>query len=229
MRFFLSILSILIISSSCTSVEFTDAQPVNKKAQSHFPKEMQGTYLIAEYKYPEFDNLDTLIIHKDGYTGIFSNNQTHNLKDLVELSHVKIKDSLVFRLDQDPNVGYPYQIEDSAISYTYFEKETVGLSDSMILKFYKGEYYLSFKESSHRYSVILMKQERNGDIGCWAIHPKKDIDLLKNSISDVEEIFKNNGKIDKYIVSARPRELGKFTQSSGFSQLVFRLFQIEEE
>jgi hypothetical protein len=228
MRLFITVLTVLVITSSCVTVEFTEAQPAQRKALDQFPEFIQGTYLMAEYKYSEFNNLDTLIIEEDGYVGIFANEQSHHLVDLPELDYVKIKDSLVYRLDRDPNRGYPFTIEDSVLKYKYYESERATLADSMVFKEYKGEYYLSFREEPGRYSVILMKPERNGDIGCWAIDPDKDIDLLKSCTDQIETIYEDDGDVDKYIVSPSAQELDKFTRSRGFSELVFRLYRLEE-
>ncbi|MDX2246403.1 MAG: hypothetical protein SF052_06495 [Bacteroidia bacterium] len=111
-----------------------------------------------------------------------------------------------------------------SVSPPTFERQKSFLSDSLVLKFYKGEYYLNVLDKEEKtYSVLLLKKERNGDCVVWMINAEKEIETLRRFTSDIEEVVNTEGKTDYYIANPSAKELSRFVESGGFQGLLYRL------
>lgn len=226
MRNLLIILFIALISTSCVTVEFTEPQPAGISSLNTFPVSFQGTYLIAESSNSDFSEMDTLVIFPEGFLAISLETEEWTLEEAETNPDIRIKDSLLYRMDKDPNIGYPFVRTDSTIGYSYWEKETSFLSDSIVLKDYKGEYYLSIRDEPNRYNVLLLKKDRNDDVSAWMIDPENEMEEFRKFTSRIEDVYNSEGEIDKYIASPKAKELRKFVENGGFRQSAYRLYRV---
>ncbi|MEZ4774993.1 MAG: hypothetical protein R3D00_17550 [Bacteroidia bacterium] len=227
MRNLLIFILVALIATSCVTVQFTEPQPAGEASLSTFPESFLGTYIITEYRDSEKSEADTLVIFPEGFLAISRESRELTLEEAASDPDIRIQDSLLYRLDINPQAGYPYVRTDSSIRYSYWEREKSFLSDSVILKNYKGEYYLNMRDEPSRYNVLLLKQERNGDLAVWMVDPEKEIEHLQEYTRGVREEYNSEGKVEKYIVSPKAKELNKFVQNGGFKYLLYRLYRAE--
>ncbi|MEZ4825703.1 MAG: hypothetical protein R3C61_05320 [Bacteroidia bacterium] len=168
-----------LLSTSCVTVRFTEPQPAGVQAMDEFPPSFCGTYLLSEYGYADHSDLDTLVIFPKGFLAISMETEEYSTEDIQNNPNILIRDSLIFRMDRDPEKGYVFTRTDSTIQFSYWEREESYLSDSLILKNYAGEYYLSVRDDEGGYNVLLLKTERNGDLIAWMVDPENEIETFR--------------------------------------------------
>lgn len=76
------------------------------------------------------------------------------------------------------------------------------LSDSVILKYHKNSYYLNIKEYDRNYwYVYVISIQDDNNLQIYPLNTD-DIDLEKlNEITNVKEIFEDNGELDYYLIN----------------------------
>ncbi len=115
-------------------------------------------------------------------------------------------------LDENPT-------ENSKLSISEFSDDfdmNKPLPADVVLKKWKGDYYLNQKEDS-LWQIILIKQGKNKTFTIFHIDGSNQatIDKLK-SITKVEEIFEKEGELDRVILDPSLKEFKKMLKSGCF-------------
>lgn len=228
MRIFILSLGVLLLATSCVNIEFTEPQPAGKRALKTFPEKFHGTFLVQESEDKAVGEKDTIVVDATGFTGISKEKKRVSKEEVEDNPDIRIVGSRIFIPSDNTGQGLPFSIEDSGYVYELINHERANLrSDSMVLKKDKDNYFLSVREESGSYNLILLRFENEGNIAAWSINAKEEIDKLRRFTEKVEEVRNDNGKVEKYIASPTKKELRKFVDSGGFTELVYRLKRID--
>lgn len=109
--------------------------------------------------------------------------------------------------------------------YLIGNDELASLSDSLVLKYYKGYYFLSMRDNFAWY-IRVIKQEKNGDINFLEMDGpsgsdeeiKKFIEKLSNDIRVAETEIDNK---TCYVIDPTPKELLGLIKKGYFKQQTF--------
>lgn len=221
MRYIAGLIAILA-TTGCTRIVFNVPQPADERPLSDFPETFQGTYLAPESEQ------DTMIIGTRTATFIEFVTQTINIAEFAEYPNISLKDGLLYDTDHPEAGGLTYTEQDSAISYSYYTRTSIGLSDSLVVKQSK-EYLVanaSFESDDSEYwDVFLLKLNDARDlvvVGVGDLRTPEDTDASEpfdGAIADFTPIVPFE-KIadDTYLVSPSDAQFLKLIKKGLFSE-----------
>lgn len=100
----------------------------------------------------------------------------------------------------------------------YYDKDDLdkSLSESTILKKWKGNYFLNQQEEN-LWHIIMIKPIANGNFETYNLDGsnEKTIALLKE-ITDVKEVFDEDGELDSIVLDPSLKEFKKIVKSGAF-------------
>ena len=188
----ISILFVCFFLCSCTEIYFESAQPLTKKDETKFPKKFRGTWRI--------DGSGWITIKKKTVELFDKKNQViskHNL----ESSGYEINGNEVRKL-KDTTKSYKYVIEHDSVYFTSNSLQIISLSDSLVLRKTKENYFLSTCESKDNgwWQTYLIGATKDG--GLYLIYPNESKFNESNDSSDkmkgLEITTKKVGKRRKF-------------------------------
>jgi hypothetical protein len=206
---------------------FNAPQPPGQEVLKSFPAEYQGTYLAPE------TSEDTMVIAKTTATFIEFVEETIHITDLSDYPTISFSDGLLYDSSKPDIGGIPYRETDSTISYSYFSRSMIGLSDSLVVKQGKGYLVANARfesDGSDYWDVFLLDLNSANDLlvsGIGDLKTPDDTDDSQNydgKISDFTPIVPfEQINDDTYLVSPSQQQFVKLVKKGLFSsEAVYR-------
>lgn len=117
----------------------------------------------------------------------------------------------------------------SPAGYRIGKDDLAGLSDSLILKYYRGYYFLNFREG-YAWYVRVIKRQKSGDLLFLEMdglsgtddEKKKFIDKLSTELKVVETLIDDK---PGYVIDPEPKQLVKLIKKGYFKKSTFKKIQ----
>jgi hypothetical protein len=227
MKYFLISLVFLTVAS-CTSIFFSEPQPVNGKIFKTFPRQVQGVWLYEGEKDTVAITETSVNIHGIDTTCYKKSSLDSNYRYFVKngfLYIVESNDTLVSKLIA--------QGKDTICTVEY-EEESYQLSDSIIMKkISRNAYIINSMNAKNRWELILLEVNKEGlqfrylsDNAVDLINDISNeihIDTLYNTTSDDSDLNLLS-KYDLFIEKGMTkREFKRLIKQGGFGNTLFEL------
>lgn len=221
-----SVLFLVITSVACNNVVFTEPQPAKVSAESNFPDEWQGIY--KNVRLPDESQ------GGDSWVKVTA--------DQVVMYNKKM-DSIPFLAGdyepgEKPEIGEPVQVmlrgvmvdavygADDWAHYSVTRIDTIGLSDTLILKMSDDWAFLNMPNEKHGkkyWDGVLIEKVRNGDLLLWSIEDgEEEADKMAKYFSITEE--ENPGYAGKLRFSSpKKKEFEAYIEAGGYPDLMMWL------
>lgn len=190
-KIFIIVTIILFIAAECNEkyIRFEKPIPENVKIQEKVHGNYLGRYYRVSKNFNEFIDADSvylyikekIVVREDVLIKKFAREDFDTMKNLV------IKDGLIYDLESEDKMGYPFEIENDSLVVKYKMADTTfNINQKDILKFYKKVLYLN-KEVNGLYEVSRMKQNiQKGEIYFDHIQDSLDTQILQKIVTLVE-------------------------------------------
>ncbi len=202
--FFALLLSLSILS--CTNnLKFQEPQPSGDKNEKKFKNSYQGTYLCL-------DDSSILFIKKDMMIQEWLITAEISKNELDTTAEIKHLNGQYFIEGKDEPLDITI-LGDSAVLRYKLTDTLFQLSDNQLLRYFKGQYFLNYKEADDQWIVKTLNLNREGLLTLSDIHGGEDeIEKIKE-MTPVEEITNEEGKVVDYKVQPTKKELKKILKS----------------
>lgn len=195
----------LVFLTSCVSVYFEVPQPKGVKTLDQFPEIIRGKYLVED---------DTIIIKADSYQYPDENERKISLNEVENSPIIYIKEDRIYDEQFMPGIGVKYNISNDTITYSYHLKLTEGLSDSVVLKSYKGKYFISRKVKDEEYwELVMLIPEENWDLKLSLVDIEEEDIAELSIITDFNKIGES-----KYLINPSKKKLLKLLEQGLFDE-----------
>ena len=220
-RMLLLILCAAIVPG-CTHIVFNVPQPADGASLQAFPASFQGIYQADE------ETTDSMIV--DARTVSFVQHATHQLplNSVDTMLHITLKDGLLYDATMMLDHGVPYRVVDTMIRYEYYDRFTIGISDSLVIK-ESGKYLVISSnldgDDLDYWDVVLAQKLNSGNLIVMTIGnlrpPGKD-DHSRSYDADVEDF----GRIapytqlsdDTFLFNPSPDQFRRLVKKKMFSE-----------
>lgn len=200
----------LMLSSCVQDLSFEDPQPYGEKNETEFKRKFRGTYLCLG---------DSSLLKIDSHRIVQEWYLVYKLprKQLDTLKGTVLKEN---RLHLE---GYeePFFIEfigDTAILTCDVKKTLFQLSENQQLKYYKGHYFLNFREPDNLWKIKTLSFDKEGILTIKRIYGGDEaIEKIKN-MTAVEEIKNDEGELLNYKLRPTKKELKELMKSNLFKE-----------
>ncbi len=154
------LLACIITLTSCLRVVFDVPQPRGVAPLTAFPANYQGIYVHED------ESRDSMIIGSNTVTITEFSDRQIDMDALDTTPEITLKDGLLYDADLPEVGGIPYTVEDNVLHYSYSERHTLGLSDSLVIKQAGSRMVVSanFDDSDEYWDVYLTKITNSGDL-----------------------------------------------------------------
>jgi len=208
---FISLTILLLAFSSCIQeLSFKEAQPTEKKNETKFKNKFRGEYLCIE-------DSSILIISKNKITQNW-NIETKLTKTQIDTtSELEFKDGLVYIENNEVPLNIDYLGDTAIISYKY-EETIFNISDNQLLRYFKGIYFLNYKQFENSWNVKTLSFNKAGILSINKIHvSEEEIKKIKD-LTNIEETTDDKGAIIDYTVHPTKKELKEILKSNLFKE-----------
>ncbi len=213
MRHFLYLLNILLFLSLTSCVQdlnFEEPQPSGDKNESKFKNKFQGVYLCLE---------DSSILTIERVNIVQQWHITANItKTQIDTTdEIELKNGLLYTVNDAEPFHVIFSGDTAELSYDY-DKTIFELGDNQLLRYFKGMYFLNFKESENLWSVKTLTFDKEGILSINRIYGgEQEIQRIKE-MTTVEEITDKQGKVVDYKVKPTKKELKEILNSDLFKE-----------
>lgn len=219
-------------SSACHNVVFTEPQPAKVVVEGYFPQSWQGHFKSIPLPGEEFPG--NAWVKVEGNQLLLFNSRTDSVPflegDYESGSIPEVGDSIQVML-QGEMVDAVFVSDDWA-RFTKQKTDTLGLSDSLILKLSGSWAFLNMPDEQHgnRYwNGIVIEPMRNGDLLLWAIEDGEEEAGNMSEFFQIEE-YENPGYAGKLrVATPKQKEFSAYVESGGFPDLFMWLSRSYEE
>ena len=192
------------------NLNFEEPHPSNDKNENKFKRKYQGTYLCLS-------DSSILTIDKDKIIQEWYIVAKFTKAQLDTTEGIEIKEGLLY--SEDSKEPFPVEfIGDTAVLEYHFNKTIFRLSDNQVLRYFKGLYFLNFRESDNLWTVKTLTLDKEGILTINRIYGgEEEIQKIKD-ITTVEEITDDEGKVVDYKVRPTKKELKEIMKSDLFKE-----------
>lgn len=210
-------LLIVTLFFSCeTPVKFETPQPQGKKDIKDIPKQLHGMYLsvsdnfyltINERAIVKWMDIE-YIEHKDSLTIEIDSTKFLNKPDKsLEIKESKVNLLLDFK-------------GDSVVSHYSYRDTIFEISDTEILRKFKGNYFLNYRINEESWKLQKLTLNKN-TLLFSSIKLPEDIALIEQ-FTEVQEIKSENGDIIEYKLKPSKKELKKLLNDRFMETKVYK-------
>ena len=224
---FLLIIGLGITFSSCTKVYYAEPQPQNVTALTAFPETFRGVFVNMDDMQENEDKPTVVFIEASRITSYEYREISLEKDSLLNSEKYEIRDSLIYDKSHHMDQGFPFKEKEGVVSFGYYTQSDYGLSDSLVLKNYKGNLYLSYlEEGKTEWISLLIEQMRDGSQTWWANDLEREENLLRKyvGLDDTKKIDNGN-----YLLKPKKKQLHKLVEAGGFQQRAFLFIKVEEK
>ena len=204
--FILTLLVILTMASCTPELNFEEPQPTEDKDEKKIKNKFRGTYLCLA---------DSSILTIDKYSMVQA---WHIVVEMTKIQvdtteGIEIRGGLMYVEDMPEPL--PIQINGDTVVVNWdYNKTIFKISDDHVLRYFKGLYFLNYKESENLWTVKTMKLDKDGILTLNKIYGgPEEIDKIK-SITTIEEITDEEGKVIEYKIRPTKKELKEIMRSN---------------
>lgn len=221
-------------SFGCQNVVFTEPQPAQTSAEVNFPQEWQG--LFKSIPLPGEERPGNAWVSVSGSQIFLYNSRVDSVPFLEgEYEHGEIPaigDSVKVML-RGQMVDALF-VKDDWARFTMQKIDTLGLSDSLILKFSDSWAFLNMPDEQHGkqfWNGVVIEPMRNGDLLLWSIEDGEEEAENMSPHFRVEE-FEDPAYTGKLrVATPKQKEFRAYVNAGGFPDLFMwlsRSFQEED-
>jgi len=191
-------------------LNFDEPQPTGDRNENKFKNKYQGNYLsLGDSSILTIDN-DKIIQEWNILVKL-----TKTQIDTTE--GIKLRDGLLYSKDYEKPFPLKFNGDTAILSYQY--NDTIfKLSKDQILRYFKGIYFLNYREPSDIWNVKTMKLDNEGILILNTIYGGEAEIKKIQDMTDVKEITDKEGRIVDYKVSPTRKELKEILKSDLFHE-----------
>lgn len=208
------LLALSFFASGCVAfVAFEEPQPFFKKSEVRFDKKFQGAY---------FNPLDSGLLTINDSTILISHFWTvsfpiNKIHPIIEVNLAKDHLPIQFGPTLQTTEGHVYQ--------SWIETDTVfALSDQHILRRFKKDYFLNYKELDDYWYLELMSLDKDNKLVITAMFIE-DLVALENEIP-LKKIRDSNGDVIKVVLQPNKKQFKKMIRREDYRLIVFEAERI---
>ncbi|MDX1479970.1 MAG: hypothetical protein R3301_19820 [Saprospiraceae bacterium] len=150
--------------TSCTRVAFEAPQPLNAKALASFPSDLLGAYALADTP------ADTVgFILPDAIVAIETTSHYLHQDQLDTMPHLTLQNDRMYDDQLPGNRGFPVTYEGDSLRYTSIEMDTIGISDTLLIKGFGDYLILNTRFEDEYWDIYLLKPGANGSLETYAV------------------------------------------------------------
>jgi hypothetical protein len=193
----LTVLIILTYAKSCNRADFERPQPDDTKNLTLIPSKLHGKYISLTDSSILYITNKSIIVHKTEIHSMHKN----------ELDSIESKNITRDTIFHEDNTIFDVKIfGDSLKAKLTFTDTLIYISSDMILRKYKGQYFLNKRKSELKWEVKTIAVDNN-DLTLSSTQTKEDINTLRQLLrtSDTTLIFNPTKK-----------QFGQFLKQGGF-------------
>lgn len=191
-------------------LNFEEPQPSGDKDENKFKNKFQGSYLCLE-------DSSILTIGKDNIVQQWRITANITKTQIDTTDEIELKDGLLYTDNDAEPFHVIFRGDTAELTYDY-DKIIFELADNQLLRYYKGMYFLNFKESEDLWSVKTVTLDKEGILTINRIHGgEQEIQMIKEMTS-VDTITDKQGKIVDYRVRPTRKELKEILKSDLFKE-----------
>jgi hypothetical protein len=220
-RMFVFILSVAIVPG-CTHIVFNVPQPAEGESLRAFPESFQAIYRADD------ETTDSLIVGATTVSFVQHTRHELPLSSVDTMLHITLKNGLLYDATLMLDQGVPYEIDDTLIRYEYYDRFTIGISDTLVLKQHGKDLVISSnleEDDLDYWDVVLARVLKSGDLLVSTIGnlrpPGKD-DHSRSYDADLEDFGTiapySQLKDDTFLFSPAPEQFKKLVKKKLFSE-----------
>lgn len=191
-------------------LSFEEPQPSGDRDENKFKRKYQGTYLCL-------GDSSILTIDKNKIIQEWHIVAKLTKAQLDTTEGIEIKDGLLYSEDSEEPLPVEF-IGDTAILTYDFDKTIFQLSDDQVLRYFKGLYFLNFREPDNLWTVKTLTLDKEGILTISRIYGGEDEIQKIKDMTTVEEITDKEGKVVDYKVRPTKKELKEIMKSDLFKE-----------
>lgn len=215
----ITIFLLIVTLWSCEDpIKFEEPQPPNQNDLKRIPKKLRGSYLST---------IDSTYLKIDERT----------IVDWTDIEFMTLVDSLEYEIDStkiirefanyieviDGNVNLNFRLFGDSVLVRGSLRDTLfEISETHILRRFKGHYFLNYKRSDANWKVRRLTLSKK-ELSFSMVRKPEDIEILKE-ITEVKEIKSDSGKLTGYKLKPSRKELKRlmklsFTETKTYKKL----------
>jgi hypothetical protein len=203
------ILFCLIAAGCSPTVLFNNPQPSEKKDLVQFPSRYWGEYECIEDSSVYL--VEKHMIRKRNIIDIkVPKTEIDTSKD------VNLEGNLLYVKDSGEKIPVTFR-NDSVFGTLTTYDTTFIISDKGILRKFKGNYFMNFKQEEDQWMVYKLKFSKDGTATACGISKDDEIDQIKE-IMAVEDIKNEKGESAKYIIKPGKGDFKKLIEQGHFRE-----------
>ncbi len=198
MKYIIAILVLGFIACK-DPITFNSPQPSNTPDVNSFPEKLEGNYL-SEDKY------SILSIDSNSIVNTYDYDEKEH-KDSLDTSYV-LKGDTIFSKNSDFKEKVVIK-GDTLLKHVHFKDTIFTITDSSLLRFFKGYYFLNTKRNTNSWIVQKLSLQK-GKLTIGHVSDSADLHKLQEITSSVEDTI-------TIPFSLTRRQFKKFLRNDGFS------------
>lgn len=209
-------------STACHNVVFTEPQPAKVAAEGNFPQSWQGLFKSMPLSGEENPGNPWVKVMENQL--LLFNSRTDSVPFLQgdyengEIPEVGDSIQVMLRGEMVDAIF----VSDDWARFTMQKTDTLGLSDSLILKLSEGWAFLNMPDEQHGnqyWNGIVIEPLRNGDLLLWTIEDGEEEAGNMRGFFQIEE-YEDPGYTGKLrVATPREKEFKNYVESGGFPDL----------
>jgi len=208
---FISLIILLLAFSSCIQeLNFEEPQPTENKNETKFKNKFRGEYLCIE-------DSSILVIDKNKITQNWDIETKLTKTQIDTISELELKDGLLYIENNELPLNVDFLGDTAVVSYKY--KEIIfNISDEELLRYFKGIYFLNYKQSENSWNVKTLSFNKDGFLTINKIYANEDEIKKIKDLTNIEETIDDEGTIIDYTVHPTRKELKEILKSNLFKE-----------
>ncbi len=198
MKYIIAILVLGFIACN-DPVTFNSPQPTNAADENSFPEKLMGNYL-SEDKY------SILTIDSNSIVNTYDYDEKEH-KDSLDTSYV-LKGDTIFSKNSDSKEKVVIK-GDTLLKHVHFTDTLFTITDSSLLRYFKGYYFLNIKSKTNSWVVQKLSLQK-GKLTIGHVSDSADLHKLQEITGTVEDTI-------TIPFSLTRRQFKKFLRNEGFS------------
>jgi hypothetical protein len=200
----------LILKSCVPDLNFEEPQPSGVKDENEFKNKYQGTYM-------SLGDSSILTVDKDKIIQDWHIVSKLTKAQIDTTEGIEIKDGFLYSEDSEEPLPVEF-IGDTVLLNLDFDKTIFQVSDDQVLRYFKGRYFLNYKDSDNLWTVKTLTLDNEGVLAVNRIYGgQEEIQKIKE-MTIVEEFTDEEGKVVKHKVRPTKNELEEIIKSDLFKE-----------
>lgn len=200
---------IFLLSGCVAFVAFEKPQPFFKKNELRFDEKIQGVY---------YDSLDDRLLEITPTAMLISSDHLPKVIPVNEIHSISNAGIIEASIAEPSKVNIP-----NLTVYTMEGKEEIDtvffISDDQVLRRFRGNYYLNYKESDKYWYLERMALERGNRLSISTVYVE-DLTTLEEEVPLIK-IRNKKGEIVKVVLQPNKKQLKKLMRTKAYQMELF--------